>query len=94
MTPQRELRYYASIPKLLLLLIVTGGLAPLGWSARTTGFNAIIAWILILAGCGFGALVGIGLVVTIVLRRPALRVNEEGFISTSPFTPWRRTFLP
>lgn len=94
MTSQRELCYYASIPKLLLLLIVTGGLAPIGWSARTTSFNAIIAWILILAGCSFGAPVGVAIFVTIVLRRPTLRVNEEGFISTSPFTPWRRTFLP
>ncbi len=94
MTLQRELRYYASIPKLLLLLIVTGGLAPIGWSARTTSFNAIIAWILIVAGCGFGALVGLGLFGAIVLRRPPLRVNEEGFISTPSFTPWRRTFIP
>lgn len=94
MDSQRAVRYYASIPKLLLLLILTGGLAPIGWLAQTTGSNAIIAWILILVGCGFGVLVGVGLFVTIVLRRPTLQVNEGGFISMPPLTPWRRTFLP
>ena len=41
MQSQRELRYYASVPKLLLLLLLAVGFIWFGWNELTSGHNPV-----------------------------------------------------
>ncbi len=97
MIPQREIRYYASIPKIFMFLLGSSLFAAGGWWTVTTQ-HAMKATI------GGGVLVGIGccgcavflawLVEAIVVRKPLLRINEIGFTSSLPLFARRGRFVP
>lgn len=94
MVPQREIRYYASIPKIILLLFIMAGLTFIGWNGLVTGYNAYISWMLLSVG-GLGALVALlWLLFTVALRQPILRINDAGLTSSPPLKPWLQRFIP
>ena len=99
MLPQREIRYYFSILKLMLLLLASLAFVAIGWPMIHSGANPIIAGL----GVGFfglGALVILGeLILTVIFRlpmldKPALQITDDGISSVLPFTPWARSFVP
>jgi hypothetical protein len=97
--PQREIRYYFSILKLMLLLLASLAFVANGWPMIHAGAHPIIAWL----GVGFfglGALVILGeLILTVIFRlpmldKPALQITDDGISSVLPFTPWAHSFVP
>lgn len=99
MLPQREIRYYFSILKLVLLLLASLLFVAIGWPMTHSGANPIIAWLCV----GFfvlSALVILGVLILAVifrlptLSRPALQITDDGISSVLPFTPWARSFVP
>lgn len=89
MQPQRELRYYANVPKVLVLLIGSAGGTFAGWRMLTSGANVVGSW-LVLGFFGLCMLIGLRwLGVIVVLRKPILRINEAGFTEHASAAPWR-----
>ncbi len=95
MIPQREIRYYTSIPKLLLTLIGALGFVAVGWLTAMAGASPILTWMVI----GFFGFVALGMLVQIALvvvfRKPTLVVSDSG-ITASPYAlqPKRVTMIP
>lgn len=97
MEPQREIRYYASVPKLLLLVLFFCGLTVFGWWVWTGWhiFGGVIVGALLIGSGGLGALAGLGLLVdAIVLRNPMLLVDDSGFTTSLPLRPSRHLIYP
>lgn len=94
MSDSREIRYYASIPKVLLLLIGSGVFVVLGYGIRNSGANAVIAWLAIVF-FGFCALVALTmLVLAVVLRQPLLAIDSTGITARQALTPWKASHVP
>lgn len=94
MLPQRELRYYTSVPKVLALLIGSAGFTFAGWQMLTSGANAVASWF-VLGFSGLCMLIGLQWLGTIiVLRKPVLRINEAGFTEFPALAPWRSFSVP
>jgi len=90
MDSQRELRFYASIPKILFLFIIGAAFTYAAWQALVSGANAVMSWFA-LGFFGLCTLVALALLGTvIVLRRPLLRINDVGITSFPALAPWRR----
>ncbi len=94
MRDSREIRYYTSIPKILLLLIGSSVFVVLGYGMRNSGANAVIAWLAIVF-FGFCALVALAvLVLAVVARQPLLAIDATGITARQPLTPWKVAFVP
>lgn len=89
----RVIRYYASIPKLLLLLIGCGGFVVGGWSMLHGG-NVVMAWLTIVffGLCALAALAMLAFAV--LLRRPLLAIDPTGVTARQPLVPWVKVFVP
>jgi hypothetical protein len=95
-TPQRELRYYASIPKMLLLLLVSGIFVFIGWQMLRThraSMNLIIAWLAI-GFFGLGVVAFLAMLAFAILRIPLLAIDTKGITARQPLMPWKRVFVP
>jgi hypothetical protein len=93
-TPQRELRYYISIPKLLLALFGSSLFTVGGLWAWRVGANAMMAWLTIVFG-GLCALIFLAILVfAAILREPSLAIDPEGITARHPLTPWNAVFVP
>ncbi|HEX8732366.1 MAG TPA: STM3941 family protein [Ktedonobacterales bacterium] len=95
MRDMREIRYYASIPKLLLLLIGSAAFVAIGWSMQRVGDNLVFAWMAIVL-FGLCALVVLAMLIfAVVLRQPLLVINSAGITARQALLPWWRTaFVP
>ena len=96
MTPQRELRYYASIPKMLLLLLVGGVFVFIGRQmshTRGVSMNLIVAWLAIVF-FGLAVLAFLAMLAFAILRIPLLAIDAEGITATQPLMPWKKVFVP
>ena len=94
MTPQRELRYYASIPKLLLALFGSGIAVVIGQWAWRAGANAIMAWLVVVLS-GLCALIFLAILTfAVILRKPTLVIDSSGIAARHPLTPWKTVFVP
>lgn len=94
MRDSREIRYYANIPKVLLLLIGSGAFIVLGWSMLGSGGNMVIAWLAMIF-FGLCALVALAMLVfAVVLRQPLLLLDADGVTARQALTPWKKAFVP
>jgi hypothetical protein len=83
--PQREIRYYFSILKLMLLLLASLAFVAIGWPMIHAGAHPIIAWL----GVGFfglGALVILGELILFVWVSATRRAQMLERIKTT-FAP-------
>lgn len=94
MSPMRTLRYYASIPKIILLFAIFAGMAAVCWMGRETGALQLFAWLLGGLFALFALAVLLWLFITILLRTPILEINDRGATYYSPARPWRHTTVP
>lgn len=95
MQSPREIRYYASIPKLLLILLGAFGFVAVGWLLALARANPILIW-LDIGFFGLGALVMlVQIALVVVFRRPMLLISNSG-ITTIPYAlqPNRLTMVP
>lgn len=93
----REIRYYASIPKIMLLLLCMTGFTFASWQWLVMGHNVVASWMswIVLVLCGLGMLIAlVWLLLTVIVRRPILRITNAGFTSSPPIKPWRSRFVP
>jgi hypothetical protein len=94
MVSQRELRYYASIPKILIVLIGSAGFTFAGWQILKSDAHAFMTWFA-LGFFGLCTLVAVAwLIMTIALRKPLLQFTEAGVTSSQALRPWRTYFVP
>lgn len=97
MIPQGEIRYYASIPKVLALLLGSVMFTALGWWAWTNQhtMKAAIGGVL---GLGFGGVCSVTflywLACMAIYRKPLLAFTDAGVQSSIAVQPWRVTFVP
>lgn len=97
MIPQREIRYYASIPKLFVLLLGSSICTAISWWTWTTQhtMKAAIGGVL---GLGFGAVCSLtvlySLVCMAIFREPLLAFTDAGVRSSIPLLPWRSVVVP
>lgn len=96
MKSQRELRYYASIPKSLLYMLIPGGFIGLfGCAVMSPVDKSLRGWYwlgLILFSLAMFAL-WVRLFSVIFIRKPALQIDSLGFTLTSPLRPKRKVFV-
>jgi hypothetical protein len=93
MDTRREIRYYASIPKITLLLLCFGSVTLASGWALESGYNSAGFWVLLVA---FGLITLVPLtwlVLVAVFRQPILRVNGDGMIYSAPIKPWSHTVV-
>lgn len=97
MMPQREIRYYASIPRNLFRLVVSGGFTAIGWllwTSQRSGWDAIRGGVAL----GFFGLLTVtslmAFIQVVALRKPLLTINERGFTLALLLAPWRTHFIP
>lgn len=97
MIPLREIRYYASIPKLCVLLLGSLIFTAIGWWAWMTQhtMKAVIGGVL---GLGFGGVCSLTflywLACMAIFRKPLLAFTEAGVRSSLPLQPWRTIVVP
>jgi hypothetical protein len=88
MDSKREIRCYASIPKIILMLVLFGDLTFAIWWALQGNFKSVVLWTA-LAFFGFITLFPlVWLVAVMVFRQPILRINDEGIFYSVPIMPW------
>lgn len=97
MVYQREIRYYASIPKLFVLLVGSLMFVAIGWWAWTTQHTTRDAIVGVL-GLGFGGVCSLvflyWLACMVIFRKPLLAFTDAGVHSSFPLQPWRTIFVP
>lgn len=98
MQSQQEIRYYSSIPKLLLLLLLVVGFIWVGWNELTSRRNPVplllfLIFVLVVS-CIASAVVVMWLFVTVIMRQPILCINAAGLAAAPPLRPWRRRLIP
>jgi hypothetical protein len=94
---RHELRLYVSVPKMVALTLLFGGLAALGWWIWMTWqtSSAMLVGGFFMGAGGLGLLSGLAwLFVAVVARTPLLTVNDSGFIVSLPFRPSRDVTYP
>ena len=88
MTPARELRYYASIPKLLLFLCSDAMFIALGWWATlSVPGESVISWAMLVTFVLFALFILIGCFFMGLLRQPMLQIDDVGITHVSTLTP-------
>lgn len=95
MRDMREIRYYASIPKILLLLIASAAFVVGGWAMRGSSDNVVIAWLAMIF-FGFCGLVALAILFSAaILRLPLLVIDSTGITARQALLPWWKTkFVP
>lgn len=94
---QREIRFHASIPKLLLFLLGSLAFVAIGWWIWTTQHSqkSAIVGVLALGFFGLCALVFLGVIVAVaIFRKPLLQIDELGFTEFPMLAPWRHYSVP
>lgn len=97
MIPQREIRYYASIPKAFLLFLGSLLFLAIGWWAWTMQHSMRDTLVGVL-GLGFGGLCSAvflyWLACMVIFRKPLLAFNDVGVQSSLALQPWRTIVVP
>lgn len=96
MVPSRELHFYASIPKIVLLLLISVGFIAIGWWAWMTQHSLRVMLVGML-GVAFGGVCSLTFLILILFlilfRKPILRFTDTGITFSQPLMPWRSTVM-